>query len=74
MFLYSYQLINCQLILCMIHVLAIVGSDTFLCLALLCMYYPFWLYQKLYNVIYTVFCTFVKYFVFSFCVSTFVFN
>ena len=30
--------INCLLILFRIHVLAIVGSDTFVCSALLCMY------------------------------------
>ena len=40
--------INCLLILIRIYVLAIVGSDTFV-FSFVCMYLPFWLYQKLFS-------------------------
>ena len=64
--------INCLLILIRIYVLAIVGSDTFVCLALYSCISNFG-YIKSYSVyIYTDF--FISCFVHSPCVNVFVFN
>ena len=64
--------INCLLILFRIHVLAIVGSDTFVCLALYSRTSHFG-YIKSYSVyIYTDLC--ISFFVPPLCLTVFVFN
>ena len=68
------SIINCLLILCRIHVLAIVGSDVFVCLAL-CSCTSHFGYIKSYTVLYAVLhFLHITFCASTFCLSTFVFN
>ena len=64
MFCIVFSIINCLLILCRVHVLAIVGSDIFVCLAL-CSCTSHFGYIKSYTVLYTV----LNFLHITFCVS-----